>query len=181
MKNFLPLLNKRRGFTLIELLIVIVILGILVVTVLLTLNPAESQRKSRDIKRMKDLGTLQAVMEQYVADGGATICDTTCTSAAAGNVEAQPCSSNWTGANLCEYIKSVPVDPRNNTTGTCADGDGVVFGNCLMVYRLDMGGSDYEINVRQESSDNDSNVAGDGGNSNLWAEVYSRVGSLMGD
>src|SRR3989344_8558415 len=58
----------QKAFTLVELLIVIGIIEILAVILLVTLNPAEAQRKARDAKRIKDAGTLQVILEQAVAD-----------------------------------------------------------------------------------------------------------------
>ena len=68
----------RRGFTLIELLVVVGILAVLVVTILITLNPAEAQKKARDTKRMKDLATLQAIVLQWTQDGNAPLCPGEC-------------------------------------------------------------------------------------------------------
>ncbi|MBI3589107.1 MAG: type II secretion system protein [Candidatus Liptonbacteria bacterium] len=49
---------SSRGFTLIELLIVIGVLAILVTTVLLTLNPAETLKQARDSTRVAELASL---------------------------------------------------------------------------------------------------------------------------
>ncbi len=116
--------KKTKGFTLIELLIVIGILGILVVAVLLTLNPGEAQKKSRDAKRVKDLQTLQAALQQYVDGGGIVPAGagvTTWTSdAAGGGVNASTTTATdgtgWIQSqgtatmNVSAYINALPKD-----------------------------------------------------------------------
>jgi type II secretory pathway pseudopilin PulG len=59
---------RRSAFTLIELLVVIAITEILSVVVMLTLNPAELLRQSRDSTRIADMGTLNTA----VASSGKT-------------------------------------------------------------------------------------------------------------
>ena len=62
-------INKsRKGFTLIELLVVIAIIAILSVVVILTLNPAELLRQSRDANRVTDMATLKSAISLYLAD-----------------------------------------------------------------------------------------------------------------
>jgi prepilin-type N-terminal cleavage/methylation domain-containing protein len=56
------------GFTLIELLVVIAIIAILAVVVVLTLNPAELLRQSRDANRVSDMSTLTDALNLYVTD-----------------------------------------------------------------------------------------------------------------
>src|ERR1039458_7608646 len=60
--------HPRKGFTLIELLVVIAIIAILAVVVVLTLNPAELLRQSRDANRVSDLATLNAAINIYNTD-----------------------------------------------------------------------------------------------------------------
>ncbi|HEY4525527.1 MAG TPA: prepilin-type N-terminal cleavage/methylation domain-containing protein, partial [Candidatus Paceibacterota bacterium] len=48
----------RKSFTLIELLIVIAIVAILSTVVIITLNPAELLRQSRDSVRLSDLSLM---------------------------------------------------------------------------------------------------------------------------
>jgi prepilin-type N-terminal cleavage/methylation domain-containing protein len=60
--------RRRSGFTLIELLVVIAIIAILSVVVILTINPAELLRQSRDSTRISDLGTLKTALSLYLVD-----------------------------------------------------------------------------------------------------------------
>ncbi len=60
--------GKSRAFTLIELLVVIAIIAILAVVVVLTLNPAELLRQSRDANRVSDMATLNSALNLYVTD-----------------------------------------------------------------------------------------------------------------
>lgn len=54
--------KKKTGFTLLELLIVIAIIAILSVILIIVINPAETLKKSRDVQRMSDLGTLKTAI-----------------------------------------------------------------------------------------------------------------------
>jgi prepilin-type N-terminal cleavage/methylation domain-containing protein len=60
--------KNRKAFTLIELLVVIAIIAILSVVVILTLNPAELLRQSRDSNRISDMATLKSAISLYLAD-----------------------------------------------------------------------------------------------------------------
>ena len=90
-------MNTQRGFTLIELLVVIAIIGILSSVVLASLSTA--RQKSRDAKRISDLGQVQLALELYFdkvqsypigtpsicGAGGATLCVSTAAAAINGN------------------------------------------------------------------------------------------------
>jgi prepilin-type N-terminal cleavage/methylation domain-containing protein len=181
--------RTASAFTIIELLVVIGIISVLAVALLVTLNPAEAQRRSRDAARLKDANTLQAVIEQYLNDGNSSVCETAsgCSSAGAGTgITSQPCSASWitagtgtTAADLCAYAKTVPVDPSNNTTRACAHG-----ASCLTVYRIIMASGNYEITVRQESTQNNNKQINDGGATTgaqtQWVQIYSGNAGLFG-
>ncbi len=64
--------RHHTGFTLIELLVVIAIIAILSVVVVLSLNPAEMLRRSRDANRLSDLSVFQSAMGVYVQDKSMT-------------------------------------------------------------------------------------------------------------
>lgn len=59
--------SSKKGFTLIELLVVIAIIAILSVVVILTLNPAELLRQSRDSNRISDLSVTKSAIAFYLA------------------------------------------------------------------------------------------------------------------
>src|ERR1700691_308696 len=58
----------KKGFTLIEILVVIAIIAILAAVVVLTLNPAELLRQSRDANRVSDMATLTSALSLYNTD-----------------------------------------------------------------------------------------------------------------
>ncbi len=62
--------DKHQAFTLIELLVVIAVIAILSVVVVLSLNPAELLRRSRDSNRVSDLDTLTHAISLYQTDQG---------------------------------------------------------------------------------------------------------------
>lgn len=183
---------SKKSFTLIELLIVIGILAILVVTILITLNPSEAQKKTRDTKRMKDLATLQAIVQQWINDGNEPFCTGgeygRCTSDDIGVPNSQSCNSSWikpvgccggVSVNLCDYAKSIPSDPINYigtyVNGKDDQGNPITTSSSQtqLYYQLKMLGSDYKIGVRQESKANADKVFNDGGNNDAWVEAGS--------
>lgn len=166
MQNF-----TRKAFTLVELLIVIGIIGVLAVTLMLSLNPVEAQKKARDAARLKDVSTIQSVLEQAINDG-LTPCGTICRSSGSNNTQ-YSCSANWLGINVCAYARAIPGDPQNNRTSRCTNGAGLSQTGCTMAYYVQVSGADYEIDVRQESTTNATKVAQDGGNNTYFVETFT--------
>jgi type IV pilus assembly protein PilA len=64
--------KQRKGFTLVELLVVIAIIAVLSVVVVLTLNPTELLRQSRDSQRISDFATLKSAINLYLFDATST-------------------------------------------------------------------------------------------------------------
>lgn len=92
---------SRRAFTLIELLVVIAIIAILAVVVVLTLNPAELLRQSRDSNRVSDMATLTSALGVYSEDQASA-------------------SSFSLGSSSVVYV-SIPDSSATSTAGTnCA-------------------------------------------------------------
>lgn len=127
--------NNTKGFTLLELLIVIAIIAILSVALILTLNPAETLKKSRDSQRISDLNTLKTALSLYVSGtstpyiGGLsdnTACKTSPSSSYASGDKifySLPSGSSITDSTLDDGSLSVP-SPSQVATPALADGTG---------------------------------------------------------
>lgn len=122
--------NKKikKGFTLIELLVVIAIIAILSVVVILTLNPAELLRQSRDSNRISDLSVTKSAVAFYLASvtspsiGNYGTCyqDAATTTAGQATVGTTTinCSTWFVSLNLGEASSS------NYSSSTAVDGTG---------------------------------------------------------
>lgn len=158
------LLNSK-GFTLIELLVVITILGILVTLTLVTINPAEAQKKARDTQRLKDMATIQSIVEQYLSDNPGTITLVNKDSSAAG---ANSCAATgWLGqalgnVSLCAYANVIPVDPTNRATQVTTSTGGTTTLNAYYYLRFLSGASSYKICTYLESTSNKNKLTADG-------------------
>jgi prepilin-type N-terminal cleavage/methylation domain-containing protein len=61
--TFVVILERGAGFTLIELLAVIAILALLMSVIIISINPAEILKKTRDVRRITDLNTLHRALQ----------------------------------------------------------------------------------------------------------------------
>lgn len=174
--------NKlTRGFTLIELLVVIAILSILATLVVLAINPAEAQRKSRDATRLSDLATIRKAIDLSIAEGGEL--PGTKTVAFAGTSAGSRVASsttNYLGMDLSKYLSVLPIDPRQTATVATTLSDGttqIAAGG--MVYSFKSNGATYEINAYLESTDNAAVAQNDGGTSATVYEVGTNPGLTL--
>lgn len=166
MKKFLFLSSK--GFTLIELLVVITILGILVTLTLVTINPAEAQKKARDTQRLKDMATIQSIVEQYLSDNPGVVSLSPQDSSAAGSNSCT--ATGWLGkalgnVSVCAYANVIPVDPVNRNTQTTTSVSTPATANVNAYYYIRWGGtatSTYKICTYLESTSNKAKLTGDG-------------------
>ena len=173
--------SKNKGFTLIELLVVVAILGILAGIMLLALNPAEAQRKTRDATRISDLATLRKAIDLAIA-GGAVLPGTVTTvfsgTSAGGRSSSDP--NNWIGMNVSKWVSVLPIDPRQNATDQTRLTDGTtVVAAGGMIYTFVSDGDTYELNGYLESTDNNAVVANDGGNQSLRYEIGTNPGLIL--
>lgn len=175
-------MNKiLKGFTLIELLVVIAILSILATLVVLAINPAEAQRKSRDATRLSDLATVRKAIDLSIADGE-TLPGTTTTpysGASTGSREAAN-TANYVGMDVSKYLSVLPIDPRQNATTVTVISDGttqIAAGSMLYAFRSD--GNTYELNTYLESTDNSAVTANDGGTSAIIYEIGTNPGLVL--
>jgi general secretion pathway protein G len=103
--------KDSKGFTLIELLVVIAIIGILSSVVLASLSSARA--KSRDARRIADMGQLQLALEMYY--------DASTTYPTYSGLQ------TWTAVPATgigylkpTYIPNIPDDPGSNSYYYCA-------------------------------------------------------------
>ncbi|OGK29351.1 hypothetical protein A3B02_00905 [Candidatus Roizmanbacteria bacterium RIFCSPLOWO2_01_FULL_42_14] len=171
--------SGQKGFTLVEILIVVALIAILAVIALVTINPAEAQKRARDARRIKELGTLQGIVEQFMSDnpdyGGVT--------ATSNETAAVPnsCATGWinkgdAGAtnpiDVCDYANTVPIDPLNRSGEFVSSTDGTI-GTGLLRYQVIIDDlARYRICTRLESAANAQKLGQDGVDNGFF-EVYS--------
>lgn len=180
-----------KGFTLVELLIVVAIITLLATIALIALNPAEVLRKSRDARRLTDIKTIRKSINIYIASvkfpnlgpanalyASAAVNGATTGSAdkngGVANLMAKIDGNGWVPVNFAAIadgspIPAIPLDPS---------GDYTALANYYYRYKTD--GVYYELNARLESSSNADKMKSDGGNSDYWYEVGTKL-DLLGD
>lgn len=138
--------KNSKGFTLIELLTVIAIIGILASIVVVSVNTA--RMKSRDARRIADIGTIRTAMEMY-ADANNGSYPQTAIDPATGRCRTEQSISGLTPT----YLPVLPRDPRTGASG--------------YVYWYCSDGSEYKIQARiMESSEGQNRATNDGGTKN---------------
>lgn len=174
-------MNKRsqKGFTLIELLVVVAIIAILALIVLLAINPVEMARRSRDSRRLSDLGTLRRAIDLSLADGEAlpTLVGMIV------NSDVDVTNFGGAGMDIGKYLSVAPQDPVNDgsgdliqtTNGVCPDGTAQVAKNA-MNYLFSSDGDVYILSTRLESTDNCGAPSGDGGPNDDLYEIGTAPG-----
>ncbi len=164
---------KQAGFTLVEVLIVVALIAILAVIALVTINPFEAQKRTRDARRLKEIGTLQGIIEQYVADNPSA---TGFTAESTDNASSNSCTTaGWLGINICNYANTIQHDPLNRTAEyTLTDGSSTTG---ALYYQVAIDANlRYRICTKLESAANASKLTEDGVANNFF-EVYSSTNS----
>jgi len=91
-KNYINM--KKRAFTLFELLVSISIIGILIAVA--SLSYGSAQKKTRDIRRMEDLNSIQKAAEMYYSQ-----------------YSAYPLAANFFN-DLRPFLPATPSNPKGN-------------------------------------------------------------------
>lgn len=165
--------RNKTGFTLVELLVVVAILAVLVGLSVIALNPLELMRKSRDAARLTDTASIRKALD-LVTTGGSTLNSASCT-------VLTPCSSldgtrssdgtGWINVDLSKYLPALPVDPKA-LDGSFAD----ALGRLVQAeYQFANDGSYYLLRIHLESSANALLYSTDGGRSDSWYEVGTKL------
>lgn len=169
------------GFTLIELLVVIAILGILATLVVLAINPAEAQKKGRDVTRLSDVATVRKAIDLAVAEGAnlpGTVA-TPFTGVSTGSRDASS-TSNYLGMDVSKYLSVLPIDPRQTATVATTISDGTTqIAAGAMIYSFKSNGKTYELNAYLESTDNAAVAGNDGGTSATVYEIGTNPGLTL--
>jgi len=192
----------KKGFTLVELLVVIAILALLMSIVIVTLNPAEILRKTRDTKRVSDLNSLYTALNLYVTDrtspdlDAANACATDIfysldsTACPTVSVSQSPRISPIcvTAANLRSVTNSgwIPVAFTSISSGSPlsalpVDPTNTLASKLYYTYACDGTNVTFELNAAMESlyykADGDGDVVSkDGGNAGTLYEIGSDPG-----
>lgn len=194
--------SESAGFTLIELLIVIGIVSILAVVVILTLNPAELLRQTRDSTRLSDMNTLNKALALYQVDvanasfgsAGTTylsLIDPTATSTAGtdcGGIGIVPptgwsyhCAASSTQRNV-DGTGWLPVDFTQVSAGTpfgALPVDPVNASSSGLYYTYTPGGS-FKLTALLESDKYVASAAEDGGTSGAAYETGTNLALAAG-
>ena len=123
--------KNKKGFTLIEILLVIGIIAVLATVVVVALDPATRFKDARNSRRLSDIQNILFAVQQYIVDNKGALpagidaserqigtdtgdCDLSTTVCAVSNSGAG-CLDLST--ELARYLKSLPFDPANGSSG----------------------------------------------------------------
>lgn len=164
--------NQKKAFTLIELLVVVAIIAILALIVLLALNPVEMARRSRDSRRLSDLGTIRKAIDLSLSDGESipTTSGAWKTLDTSVSTTAFPAAG---GMDISKYLSVVPQDPYTSSSApqvldTTSGCSGVTGAASDLKYEIKSDGDVYVLRTRLESEENCSAITGDGNSDNFY-------------
>jgi hypothetical protein len=99
------------------------------------------------------MSTLQGAMDSFIGEGNSL--GSTNKNVSANSSSPKACSSNWTGYNLCSYLRTVPVPPNDSN----------------LYHLFTTTNNTYELLTKFESLSNDTRLTSDGGNSTAYYEL----------
>jgi prepilin-type N-terminal cleavage/methylation domain-containing protein len=187
---------KKSAFTLIELLVVIGIIAVLSLVVILTLNPAELLRQSRDSNRLSDLSTMNSALSLYLTDvinpnlASSSINYLGCYVSATTNATTTAKCGVFTGAGITTNVSSTAANYRKvNSFGWLPVSFdkisiGSPFGNLPVdptnsqIFYYSYAASTtvaYELDAFLESTKYTTNAANDGGSKSSVYEIGTNL------
>jgi len=104
----------KKGFTLIELLVVIAIISLLSSTMMASLSKA--RQKSRDVKRITEMKSVQKSLEMYYSDNNGYPPSTGFTWQSECNAWGGLAPNNVIPGLIPTYLDRMPADPTMNKT-----------------------------------------------------------------
>jgi prepilin-type N-terminal cleavage/methylation domain-containing protein len=115
---------KNKGFTLLEVLLVIALIGILIGTILVSVNPNRQLAQARNLTRKSDITDIYNALEAYSVKNSANIVNTITTSyQEICDTGTRSTTNSLPSATYCDnkidlrllvptYITSIPKDSR---------------------------------------------------------------------
>ncbi len=189
--------DLHHGFTGIELLIVVGAISLLIYSIIITLQPIEILKESRDTERLADLGVLSSALNYHLANSSSSKLsnseDFSCDlhfGASSKTAENSPWSnktlahggifeldgSGWiaidlTTSNIGLYDEHLPKDPLNNEKFFYAF-------SCDELLRS------FELNANLESKrfrseGSEDKESKDGGDNSYWYEIGNIIQSSL--
>ena len=161
------------GFTLLELLVVIAVIGTLATVLIVAINPIEIGRRSRDSKRLSDMGTLKSAIDLALSDGQ-NLTDTTDW---VNLTVATPVSDlDGSGLDISKYLSVVSQNPGGNTQYVKDDCTSTAAVASDMAYQYKSDGDAYVIRARLESTSNCDRIKYDGNAANGYYHLGTDPG-----
>ncbi|MBP9748948.1 type II secretion system protein [Patescibacteria group bacterium] len=137
-----------NGFTAVELIVVIALIGFLLGTVVVAIDPVTRFKNARNQQRHADVAVLLGALYQYYGDNrgnipstidsvtasaqvlgsNATGCDASCTA----TTTAVACL-DLTSSLVDKYLLDIPIDPQTGTSGNSDYFVNVLAGNHIVV------------------------------------------------
>ena len=165
----------ESAFTLLEVLVTIAVISVLATVLVLAINPGEMLRRSRDSKRLSDIGTIRRAVDLALADDQDML-------ATLGVIDINTSTdvTNFAGAgiDLSRYLPVIPQDPSYSAAGGSAQ---VIAADCTngtiaeISYKFWSDGEAYILRANMESLSNCEIVQNDGNNNSTY-EVGTEPG-----
>ena len=157
---------NKKGLTLIELLVVITIMAILATFSVITLNPAEILKKSRDAKRITDITQLKKAIDLTLSDDGDILADFGSSVEDSRNTD----GTGYVKINLSKNMPTLPIPTKNGDTITNSNGEQVIDS---YYFQAETNSLRYEIKTTFESKEFQDKLITDGGNETNYYETGS--------